>query len=159
MSSARLFCVIAAIVLGSGVALGAFGAHALPDFLQKKYADKLKDESASEARVMIEKKIDNFEKGVRYQLYHGFALLILNSFIFTSITHKAKDLKTAAETSPPTAFYAANILFLFGILLFSGGLYAITITDLKVHLIIPFGGLAFLVGWCLVAIGYARWAA
>jgi uncharacterized membrane protein YgdD (TMEM256/DUF423 family) len=64
-----------AILGGLGVALGAFGAHALKDML------------ASTGRT------DTFELAVRYQFYHAFALLlvgILQQFI------TSKYLKTSA---------------------------------------------------------------
>lgn len=51
----RIFIILAAAIAGLGVALGAFGAHALRDRLA---ADML----------------TIFETGVRYQMYHALAL-------------------------------------------------------------------------------------
>ncbi len=43
--------------------------------------------------------------------------------------------------------------FLFGILLFSGSLYALALTNLKVlGAITPFGGLGFMAGWLLLLV-------
>lgn len=48
----------AALLAGSAVALGAFGAHALKNILEPKY-------------------LEIFETAVRYQMYHALALLAL----------------------------------------------------------------------------------
>jgi len=41
-----------------------------------------------------------------------------------------------------------------GIVLFSGSLYALSLTDIRIlGAITPFGGLAFILGWLLLAVG------
>ena len=51
----------------------------------------------------------------------------------------------------------AGVLFLAGILLFSGSLYALAISGTRtLGLITPFGGLAFLAGWTVLAVAAAR---
>ncbi|KPW70974.1 putative small membrane protein [Pseudomonas amygdali pv. ciccaronei] len=50
----------------------------------------------------------------------------------------------------------AGFSFAIGILLFSGSLYALTLTGIgKLGIITPFGGLAFLFGWSML--GLAAW--
>jgi len=72
--------------------------------------------------------------GARYHLVHALALLAV-----------------AAHPAKPAA---AGISFVIGILLFSGSLYAMTLTgQTKLGMITPFGGLAFIVGW--IALGFA----
>jgi uncharacterized membrane protein YgdD (TMEM256/DUF423 family) len=56
MSNAKTFLIAAGIVGFLGVALGAFGAHALKDKLTPE-------------------QLARFETAVRYQFYHAFALL------------------------------------------------------------------------------------
>jgi uncharacterized membrane protein YgdD (TMEM256/DUF423 family) len=101
------------------VALGAFGAHALRDRL-----------SADSLAV--------FETGVRYEMYHGLALL--------AVAYAANRWGGALPA-------AAGLLFLAGIVLFSGSLYALSLSGVRVlGAITPVGGLAFLAGWvCLAA--------
>lgn len=89
-----------------------------------------------------------FETGVRYQFYHVFALAVTG--IVFPFAHQ-KRIKFA------------GILFLLGILLFSGSLYALTFavnagnTDLmKLGIITPFGGLCFIAGWLLLAFSLTR---
>lgn len=117
-----IFCVLS-------VALGALGAHAL--------APTLEQFNMSNA----------FETAVKYQFYHGLALLITG---ILSKSFKGKWMKRA------------TILFILGILFFAGSIYAILIfkTTLgigigKFALITPLGGLCFVSGWCslLFAIG------
>lgn len=57
--TARLLIQLAAVFGGLGVAIGAFGAHALHDMLVKAG------------------RFDTFETAVRYQFYHTLALLAI----------------------------------------------------------------------------------
>ncbi len=57
--TARLLIQLAALLGGLGVAIGAFGAHALHDSLVKAG------------------RLDTFETAVRYQFYHTLALLAI----------------------------------------------------------------------------------
>ena len=103
-----------------GVALGAFGAHALkarlsPDLLAV------------------------FETGVRYQMYHVFALAAA---------------AWGYARWPGRAFVAAGWLFVAGIVMFSGSLYLLALTGMRVlGAVTPLGGLAFLAGWLCLAWG------
>jgi uncharacterized membrane protein YgdD (TMEM256/DUF423 family) len=114
----RRLLVWGALSAGIAVAAGAFGAHALreqvgPDRLQ------------------------TFETGARYQMYHAFAIL---ACAWLS-TRDARPLP-----------YRAGLCFLAGTLLFSGSLYALTLTGVGLFgAITPLGGVAFLAGWGLLA--------
>jgi uncharacterized membrane protein YgdD (TMEM256/DUF423 family) len=51
----------------------------------------------------------------------------------------------------------AAVLFITGILLFSGSLYALALTGRSAFgIVTPFGGLALLAGWLVFAIGLLR---
>ena len=102
-----------------GVALGAFGAHALRARLSPDH-------------------LAVFETGVRYQLLHALALLIVGVLI---------------ERRPARLTTAAGWCFAVGIVLFSGSLYALTLTGTTAFgMVTPVGGLFFLAGWaCLAA--------
>jgi uncharacterized membrane protein YgdD (TMEM256/DUF423 family) len=113
----RTFFLLGALFAFLGVALGAFGAHAL------------------QARLSPERLV-TFETGVRYQMYHAFALLAA---------------AWAAARWPGGATTAAGSLFALGILLFSGSLYALAFGAPRgLGAITPFGGLSFLAGWLLL---------
>jgi uncharacterized membrane protein YgdD (TMEM256/DUF423 family) len=77
-----------------------------------------------------------FQTGVHYQLVHALALF---------------GVALLAERLPGRLLTAAGSLFGVGILLFSGSLYALTLSGLgKLGMITPLGGLCFLAGWlCL----------
>jgi len=102
--------------LGAGlmflaVALGAFGAHAL------------------KARLSPDM-LAIFETGVRYQVYHALALLLL-----------------AALHGPSKAAWC----FTAGIALFSGSLYLLALTGVrKWGAVTPIGGILFLAGWLII---------
>lgn len=82
-----------------------------------------------------------FQTGVHYQLVHALALF---------------GVALLAERLPGRLTSLAGGLFALGILLFSGSLYALTLSGLgKLGMITPLGGLGFLAGWfCL---GLAAW--
>jgi uncharacterized membrane protein YgdD (TMEM256/DUF423 family) len=73
-----------------------------------------------------------WEKAVFYQFVHGLALLVL-----------------AGRRPLPICPF---IGFVLGILLFSGSLYLLALTQVRwLGAITPFGGVSFLVGWCCLA--------
>jgi len=84
--------------------------------------------------------LEIFETGARYHMYHALAM-ILAAIVAASVP--------GART--------AGWLFQAGIVVFSGSLYALALTDIKVlGAITPIGGVAFLVGWVWLAISALR---
>lgn len=82
-----------------------------------------------------------FQTGVQYQLVHALALL---------------GVAVLANVLPGRLIGWAGALFCLGIVLFSGSLYALTLTGVaRLGIITPFGGLAFLAGWA--CLGLAAW--
>lgn len=83
-----------------------------------------------------------FQTGVLYQLVHALALLGVG---LLALHWRSRLLG------------AAGGLFALGILLFSGSLYLLTLSSLKLGMVTPLGGVCFLAGWlCLVL---AAWRA
>jgi uncharacterized membrane protein YgdD (TMEM256/DUF423 family) len=122
----RTFLLIGSVLGFLGVAFGAFGAHALRSRL-----------SADMLAV--------FETGVRYQMYHTFALLIVAAAM--------------GRIGNAYLLVMAGWLFFAGIVLFSGSLYALALTGLgTLGIVTPIGGLLFLVAWaCLAFFAIARY--
>jgi uncharacterized membrane protein YgdD (TMEM256/DUF423 family) len=118
----RLFFILASLSAFIAVAAGAFGAHGLKVRLS---ADLL----------------NTFEIGVRYHIYHAFALFVV----------------AWAYTRWPNALtVTAGWLFVAGIIIFSGSLYTLAMSGLRwLGAITPIGGLAFLAGWLCLA--WAVW--
>lgn len=82
-----------------------------------------------------------FHTGVTYQLVHALALI--------GVALLATQLQSRLVTW-------AGICFALGIVLFSGSLYALTMTGIsKLGMITPIGGLGFLAGW--LSLGLAAW--
>jgi uncharacterized membrane protein YgdD (TMEM256/DUF423 family) len=108
------------------VILGAFGAHGLKPLL-----------TAEQLQV--------FETGVKYEFYHGLALLA-TGIIYASFPAKTVKFATAC--------------FVLGILLFSGSLYAMTALKINgqvglggLGILTPIGGLFFILGWVFLLVG------
>ncbi len=82
-----------------------------------------------------------FQTGTHYQLIHALVLL---------------GVAILALIAPGRLINLAGGFFAVGIVLFSGSLYALTLSGIaKLGIITPFGGLAFLAGWACM--GVAAW--
>ena len=82
-----------------------------------------------------------FETGVRYHMYHALALLAV---------------AWAASRWPESSAGTAGWAFIIGIVVFSGSLYILSFTGMRwLGAITPIGGVAFLLGWLLLA--WAAW--
>lgn len=78
-----------------------------------------------------------FEVGVRYQMYHALALLAV---------------AWAMTRWEAGALVVAGWAFVVGILVFSGSLYTLVLTGQRwLGAVTPIGGVAFIVGWALLA--------
>ena len=121
----RTFLLVGSLFGFLGVALGAFGAHGL------------------RARLSPEM-LAVFETGVRYQMYHTLALLLVAAAI--------------GHLGDARLLLVSGWFFIAGVVLFSGSLYALALSGTTIlGAITPFGGLAFLVGWaCLALFAAAR---
>ena len=121
-----------AAVLGStGVAMGAFGAHALKQTLTTR------NTTAS------------WTTAVTYQLVHALALLAIS----TRDT-SGKNSTTAGCTVP---FDTAGKLWMSGTILFSGSIYALSLGAGERFKILgpitPVGGLLMISGWVCIGLG------
>ena len=84
-------------------------------------------------------RLETFKTGVLYHMMHALALLAVS---------------WAATQWSGWAVQAAGYLFVAGIVLFSGSLYLLVLTDTRwLGAITPLGGVAFIVGWGLLAWG------
>ena len=80
-----------------------------------------------------------FQTGVSYHMYHSLAALATG--ILSHIFPKVRLLKFSAYS------------FLLGIMLFSGSLYLLALTELPmIGLITPIGGALFILGWITLCI-------
>ncbi len=84
-----------------------------------------------------------FEVGVRYQLMHALALLAV---------------AWAHTRWPGQRVHFSGWLFIIGTLLFSGSLYALSLTGVRgLGIVTPIGGIALLAGWlCLLSAPWRR---
>lgn len=122
--------LLAGSVLGGlAVALGAFGAHWLESAVEQWGL-------APEEQAQ---RLATWEVAVRYQMYHALALLAVGVL--------------AMRGSSRSLTWSAN-LFVVGVTIFSGCLYVLVITGVKVlGAIVPIGGTCLIIGWVLLAVG------
>ena len=137
MPSARFWLVSGSILAGLAVALGAFAAHGLDQHLKSVY-------SATDMRTIAGfevpatwKYLQDFKTAAEYQLAHSLALLAVGLL---------------ARDGSRRSLAVAGWSFLRGIVLFSGSLYVLAVTGVKVlGAITPIGGVLFLIGWASLA--------
>jgi uncharacterized membrane protein YgdD (TMEM256/DUF423 family) len=90
-----------------------------------------------------ERSLEIFDTGARYQMYHALALLVVTM------------LMSRLET-PPTTLVVSGWLFIIGVMIFSGSLYALSLTGIKsLGAVAPLGGLALMLGWGALAVAAA----
>ena len=85
---------------------------------------------------------ETYELAVRYHLFHAFALL----FSGLLMHHKINRLITLA-----------SMLFLSGMICFSGSLYLLALTGTRFMVFItPLGGILMIAGWFVLAFGILK---
>ncbi|MFT4416224.1 DUF423 domain-containing protein [Fredinandcohnia humi] len=91
-----------------------------------------------------EKYLKTWNTGVQYQMFHAIGLFIV-AFLADKLPQS--NLVTSAGWS-----------MFIGILLFSGSLYVLSVSGIKIlGAVTPFGGVAFLVGWVLLMVGASKY--
>ena len=88
--------------------------------------------------------LEVFQTAVTYQVYHSLALILVAILPVAGLSRRLLGIAAG--------------FFVAGILLFSGSLYLLVLTDLRwVGPVTPVGGMGFMVGWILVVIaGFRR---
>jgi uncharacterized membrane protein YgdD (TMEM256/DUF423 family) len=123
MMIGKIFFLIGSMLGFLGVAFGSFGAHGL----KGKVTEDL---------------LATFEVGVRYQMYHAFALLAV---------------AWAASQTQSGLIPWSGWCFVAGTLIFSGSLYALTLTGVKIWgAVTPIGGLFLLSGWLILILAVLK---
>ncbi len=92
---------------------------------------------------LTERMMKNYQTGVQYHMIHGIGLVAVGL--------------AALKVASTGLLSGAGWSFIIGIVLFSGSLYAMALTGItKLGAITPIGGLAFIVGWVLLATAVIR---
>ncbi len=117
------FLKVASLLGGLAVVLGAFGGHYLK-------------------RVLSSDALFIFETGVRYQMYHVFALFI--------------SAWAIGQFSNSLFSYSAWA-FVLGMILFSGSLYILSLYKVPtIGMVTPIGGICLVIGWMLLFLGFYK---
>lgn len=95
-----------------------------------------------EATLTANARVDTFETAVKYQFYHTLALILLGILMLNVQSNY---------------FSYAGVSFLIGIVIFSGSLYTLSLTNFTwLGAITPIGGLAFIMGWVFMILGVSK---
>ncbi len=128
----KKFIRLAALLGAAAVTIGAFGAHGLKGFFERRQI---------EAAIPLH----TYETGVQYHFYHTLAIGLVGLLL---------------ARQPENKWLArAGWLFLAGIVCFSGSLYLLatqTMLPFSVRLVgpvTPLGGLFFIAGWLALWVG------
>ena len=99
-------------------------------------------------KILDEKSLLVFETAVRYQFYHVFALVAVGVLL---------------KEFPNSYLLWSGRLFCYGILIFSGSLYLMTLLEAIgqqgfkwLGAITPIGGVCLIAGWIVMAIGIVK---
>jgi uncharacterized membrane protein YgdD (TMEM256/DUF423 family) len=121
------------ILAGLAVALGAFAAHGLNGLLTSLYPESDVRTLAGLTVPASWKYLQDFKTAAEYQMTHALALLAVG---LLAREHASRSLSVAGWS------------FIGGIVLFSGSLYLLVLSGVKVlGAITPIGGVLFLIGW------------
>ncbi len=93
-------------------------------------------------RFMTEQQLGWMEKAARYNMYHALALFIV-VWALTQLPAQTNLLQWSGWS------------FVAGVALFSGSLYVMAFTNWRLGFVTPLGGVAFILGWMLLAV--AAW--
>ncbi len=88
--------------------------------------------------------LEVFQTAVTYQMYHAIALVLVALLALSSLNRRL--------------LAAAAVLFGAGIVMFSGSLYLLVLTDLRwIGPLTPLGGLCFMMAWALMIVAAVRY--
>lgn len=90
---------------------------------------------------ITKERLEVYRTGVNYHLYHSLGLIVLGMLNNSS--------------SAQTYIIWSGWLIIAGIILFSGSLYLLVLSDKKQFgMVTPFGGLAFISGWLALGLAF-----
>ncbi|WP_312753458.1 DUF423 domain-containing protein [Rummeliibacillus suwonensis] len=86
-----------------------------------------------------------WETAVQYQMFHAIGLIVIGILMSKSLL------------GPTPMLSRAGVLMFIGVILFSGSLYVLAITQIKIlGAITPIGGVLFLVAWLMVILAASK---
>lgn len=119
----RIFLALGSFFGFTGIILGTISSHVL------------------QKTTLTPEQITTFKLGVQYQMYHAIALVVVAVLCYLFTNKLTSNL-----------IKITGVLFTFGIIFFSGTLYAITWGGLPNIGTAPIGGFALIIGWFLLLI-------
>ncbi len=97
---------------------------------------------ALKAILVANGRLDTYELAVRYHFYHTLALLAV-AMLMNKYSGRGLNL--------------SSLLFVIGIVLFSGSLYALCLLNISsIAIVTPVGGVFLIAGWLMIFISVLR---
>lgn len=91
-------------------------------------------------QVLSPERLQTWEKGVDYLFVHALGLVLLG---------------VLEKTGPKKCHRVAGVLMMAGILLFSGSLFVLVLSDIRwLGMITPLGGMSFVAAWLVLGVCY-----
>ena len=116
----------ASLLLGTGVLLGAIGAHLLSHLISPPH-------------------LETYKTGVQYQLIHGLGIFMIG--VLECVEH---------PLPPHKLKWARNLMLIgVGLFSVNCYLYALTSSKIFVVLV-PFGGISFIIAWIYLALSFCK---
>ncbi|MEM7782037.1 MAG: DUF423 domain-containing protein [Planctomycetota bacterium] len=126
----RYWILIGGILGSLGVGLGAIGAHAMEGVLADMHGEDLD---------LIARRLANWKTAALYQMHHALAICLVGILLQFRRSWMLK---------------IAGYLFLAGVIIFSGLLYVLVLTETRIlGAFVPIGGTSLIVGWIFFALG------
>ncbi len=89
-------------------------------------------------KVLEPASLNSFETAVRFQMYHALLLILLGTMQERAVNDRS-------------LFWVTNITIV-GILMFSGSIYLLVLSPIKVGIVTPIGGTVLIVAWAWLLI-------
>jgi uncharacterized membrane protein YgdD (TMEM256/DUF423 family) len=94
-------------------------------------------------KTLSSEMMDVYKTAVDYHFVHALGILLAGLFLL--------------HYPDSNTLLWAGISFIIGVVLFSGSLYGLSLTEIrKLGMVTPLGGVAFIIGWILMAYGLYR---
>ena len=133
--------IIAAFLGGSGVALGAYGAHGLIP----------KNTTMSPSAAAMVK--DNWKTAVMYQLIHAVSILTISAIVECKEQVQNRATQPSTSATSATLMHQAGQVMAVGTVLFSGSIYLLCLNIGPKYIwgpTTPIGGMLIIGGWVMM---------
>ena len=144
---------IAAFLGGSGVALGAYGAHGLIPKNTSNTSTTMDHQSSTAATVR-----ENWKTAVMYQLIHAVSILTISTIVGSKEQQEQNrtiksTTSSCTQSSSAIMMHRSGQVMAVGTVLFSGSIYLLCLNIGPKYIwgpTTPIGGMLIIAGWVMM---------